>query len=150
MLKKSLLLLSLMCSTSLFAATDIVGKWRTVDDKTGDSRADVRIVKNSDGTYSGKIFEIRPIADKPLEPNCKNCKGDLKNKPYVGMQIFWNFKQDPKNPNEYKNGQVLDPLSGNVYQSKVKVNDKGTRLTVRGYIGVSMLGRSATWIRLPD
>ncbi|WP_173912268.1 DUF2147 domain-containing protein [Acinetobacter sp. Marseille-Q1618] len=150
MLKNTLFLLCLALSTTSFAAPDIVGKWRTVDDKTGHSRADVQIVKNSDGTYTGKIIEIRPIPDKPLEENCKHCKGSLKNKPYMGMQVFWNFKQDSKNPNEYTNGQVLDPLSGNIYQSKAKLNPKGTRLTVRGFIGVSLLGRSATWIRLSD
>lgn len=48
--------MSLICSTSLFAATDrIIEKWRTVDDKIGDSRADVHIVKNSDGTYTRTI-----------------------------------------------------------------------------------------------
>lgn len=57
------------------------------------------------------------------------------------------FKQDSKNPLEYSGGTVLDPLSGNVYKGKVKLSSTGKRLSMRGYIGVSALGRSTTWIR---
>ncbi len=132
--------------TSSFAA-DFAGKWKTVDDKTGFSRGDVLVIKNNDGTYSGKIIAIRPLPDKPLVEMCEKCKGALKNKPYVGLEIVSGFKQNPKSENEYTDGRVLDPLSGNVYNGKVKINAKGTRLTMRGYIGISALGRSATWIR---
>ena len=140
-----LLYASFSCTT--FAA-DLAGKWKTVDDTTGYSRADVEITKTADGTYIGKIIRIRPLPDKPLDPLCSHCKGDLKNKPYVGLQIVSGFKANPENPNEYINGTVLDPLSGKTYKGKAKINPKNTRLTMRGYIGVSMLGRSVTWIRI--
>lgn len=141
------ILLCTLFTSSTFAA-DLAGKWKTIDDKTGYSRADVEIVKNSDGTYSGKIYAIRPLPDKPLESKCSHCQGDLKNKPYVGLQIISGFKQNPNNAEEYINGQVLDPLSGKVYKGKAKLNAKNNRLSMRGYIGVSMLGRSVTWIRI--
>lgn len=140
-------LLSVLFTNTIFAA-DLTGKWKTVDDKTGYSRADVEIFKNADGTYSGKIYAIRPLPDKPLEPKCINCKGDLKNTPFVGLKIISGFKQSPDNPNEFINGQVLDPLSGKTYKGIAKVNAKNTRLSIRGYIGVSMLGRNVTWIRI--
>ncbi|WP_322898858.1 DUF2147 domain-containing protein [Acinetobacter tianfuensis] len=57
------------------------------------------------------------------------------------------FKADPKHDNEFIGGTVLDPLSGNVYKGKAKLNPSGKRLTMRGYIDVSVLGRSTTWIR---
>lgn len=146
---KSKILITLV--GTLFMSTaysaDISGKWKTVDDTTGYSRADVEMTKNADGTYSGKIVTIRPLPDKPLEPLCIHCKGALKNKPYLGMQIVSGFKQNPDNPFEYINGTVMDPLSGKVYKGKAKINAKNTRLSMRGYIGVSMLGRSVTWIR---
>ncbi|AXQ21033.1 DUF2147 domain-containing protein [Acinetobacter wuhouensis] len=145
---KKILLCCLSLITSLSHAYDLTGKWKTVDDKTGYSRADVEIVKNPDGTYSGKIYTIRPLPGKPLEPKCLQCKGNLKNAPYVGLQIISGFKQDPNSPNEFIDGQVLDPLSGKVYKGKAKVNAKNNRLNMRGYIGVSMLGRSVTWLRI--
>lgn len=148
MYKKILLALCLTLSTCAIYAFDLSGKWKTVDDKTGYSRADVEIIKNADGTYSGKIYAIRPLPDKPLEPRCLQCKGSLKNKHFVGLPIISGFQPNPNDPNEYINGTVLDPLSGKFYKGKAKINAKNTRLTMRGYIGISMLGRSVTWIRI--
>ena len=145
---KIILLCCLGLLSSISYASDLTGKWKTVDDKTGYSRADVEIIKNSDGTYSGKIYAIRPLPDKPLEPRCLQCKGNLKNTPYVGLQIISGFKQNPNNPNEFIDGQVLDPLSGKVYKGKAKLNGRNNRLSMRGYIGVSMLGRGVTWLRI--
>lgn len=138
--------------TSLFLTTgfaaDLSGTWKTVDDKTGFSRADVVVTKNADGTYTGKILRIRPLPDKPLVETCLKCKGNLKDKPFVGMEILTGFKQEPNSELEYSGGKVLDPLSGNVYSGKAKLAPRGNRITLRGYVGVSMLGRSATWIRI--
>lgn len=52
-----------------------------------------------------------------------------------------------KNGDEYVGGQILDPDNGKVYRSKVRLIDDGKKLSVRGYIGVSMLGRSQAWLR---
>jgi len=146
--KKILMFLGSALLFNASYAANLAGKWKTVDDKTGYSRADVEITKKSDGTYIGKIITIRTLPGKPLEERCLNCRGDLKNTPFVGLQILSGFKQNPDDPNEYTNGQVLDPLSGKVYHGKAKINAKNTRLTMRGYIGVSALGRSVTWIRI--
>ena len=142
------LFLTLMTS-SLFANNnkDIQGVWKTIDDKTGFSRGDVLITKNTDGSYSGKIIAIRPLPGKPLVSVCVKCKGELKDIPFVGLQVISNFKQSIENPNEYLNGQMLDPLSGNVYKGRARLSTNGNRLTLRGYIGVSMLGRNQTWVR---
>lgn len=144
---KIILCAILMASSTLAAANDIVGVWKTIDDQTGYSRGDVTVIKNADGTYSGKLTAIRPLPYKALVETCAKCKGNLKNAPLVGLDILKGFKQDAKNPNEYSNGTILDPLSGNVYKAKAKLNATGKRLTMRGYIGVSALGRNTTWIR---
>lgn len=139
-------LLTLISST--IYANDIAGKWKTVDDKTGFSRADVEIFKNTNGTYSGKIINIRPLPNKPLVEKCINCKGPQKNANFVGLEIINGFIQNPERSNEYLNGKILDPLSGKTYRGKINLNSKNTKLNLRGYIGVSALGRSATWIRI--
>lgn len=148
-MKKIILPISLFMISSFhhLYAMDISGKWKTIDDKTGFSRADVVISKTSEGKYVGKVVTIRPLPDKPLVETCQKCKGDLKDKPYVGMQIISDFVSNPDNPAEFINGRVLDPLSGNIYRGKIKLNPTGKRLTLRGYVGVEVIGRSQTWIR---
>lgn len=126
---------------------DIVGTWKTIDEQTGYSRADVVISKNADQSYSGKIIKIRPLPYKALVETCSKCKGKLKDAPYVGLEILSGFKQDAKNPKEYIDGHVLDPLSGKIYRGKAKLSPNGQRLSLRGYVGVSALGKSTTWLR---
>ena len=135
-------------ATSSFADTDpLVGKWKTVDDRTGYSRADVLVKKNSDGTYTGTIVETRAVPGRPKMEICDHCPGELKDKPFIGLPFIFGFKQNPDNPYEYLDGRVLDPISGKVYKGKAKVNSNGKHLTLRGYIGVSVVGRSVTWVK---
>lgn len=152
-MKKLLLLCaSLSFSLSVLAQVpdSIVGTWKTIDDQTGFSRGDVVITKNANGTYSGKITAIRPLPGKPLVSVCVKCKDNLRNAPFVGLQVMYDFKQNPNNPSEYLNGKMLDPLSGNTYKGRARLSTNGKRLTLRGYIGVSLLGRNQTWVRSTD
>ncbi len=135
-------------STLSFASVDpLVGKWKTVDDRTGYSRADVMVKKNADGTYTGTIVETRAVPGRPKMEICENCPGDLKGKPFIGLPFIYNFKQNPNNPYEYIDGRVLDPIGGKIYKGKAKVNANGKHLTLRGYVGVSVIGRSVTWVK---
>ena len=144
----STLSVSLLTAVVHAAEPDFAGTWKTIDDKTGFSRADVLVTKNNDGSYSGKIITIRPLPDKPLVEICVKCRGSLKDRPLVGLEIVSGFKKNPKMSSEFIDGQVLDPLSGNVYSGKAKLNPRGNRVSLRGYMGVSMLGRSTTWVRI--
>ena len=145
---KGVLGIVLFLSAPCILAQDIAGKWKTIDDKSGFSRADVLITKNENGTYSGKILIIRPTPGKPTTGVCTECKGDLKNKSLVGLQIINNFIPNPKKEDEYINGKVFDPLSGNSYKGKIKLINGGNRINLRGYIGTSLIGRSQIWIRV--
>ncbi len=78
---------------------------------------------------------------------CSNCPGNLKNKPFIGLPFIWGFKQDAKNPREFNQGHVLDPIGGKVYKGKARLSANGKRLTLRGYVGVSVIGRSVTWVK---
>lgn len=139
--------LFLSASIQQIDANGIVGKWITVDDKTGFSRGDVLITKNEQGVYSGKITAIRPVPGRQSTGICQNCTGALKNKPLVGMQVIYDFVQHPTKPDEYIHGKALDPLSGNTYKGKIKISANGKRITLRGYVGTSLLGRNQTWVR---
>lgn len=147
--KKLIALCAFSMITNLSYASEdpILGKWKTVDDRTGYSRADVMVKKNSDGTYTGTIVETRTVPGRPKMEICDNCPGELKGKPFIGIPFIFGFKQDPNKANEYIDGKVLDPIGGKIYKSKAKILNNGRRMTIRGYVGISMIGRSVTWIK---
>lgn len=137
----------LMASAQVFAANDIAGTWRSIDDKTGFSKGIVEITKASDGTYSGKIIEVIPRPGYTPKTTCDKCTGSLKNKPILGMTVLTGMKQSSKSDREFSGGRILDPLTGKTYKTKMKLNSSGSRLSMRGYVGVEVVGRSQTWIR---
>lgn len=140
-------LLSTLSGLCLAASDPLIGKWKTIDDQSGYSRADVEIRQKADGTYEGVIVETRNIPGTEKMGICHKCPGNLKDKPFIGLPFIWNFKQDPNNPNQFIDGRVLDPISGKVYKGKARLNATQRRLTLRGYVGVSVIGRSVTWVK---
>lgn len=143
---KLALLTGLVLSTSsLFAADDIAGTWRTIDDKTGFSKALIEIKKSDNGVYQGKIIKILPRPGYTPKTHCQDCPAPYKGAPILGLTVLDGMKQ--KNATEYEGGTILDPLSGKVYKSKIKVSNNGKRLRMRGNVGVEVFGRSQTWIR---
>lgn len=143
---KLALLTGLMLSTSsLFAADDIAGTWRSIDDKTGFSKALIEIKKSDNGVYQGKIIKILPRPGYTPKTHCQDCPAPYKGAPILGLTVLDGMKQ--KNATEYEGGTILDPLSGKIYKSKIKVSNNGKRLRMRGYVGVEVFGRSQTWIR---
>ncbi|MGE8560134.1 MAG: DUF2147 domain-containing protein [Acinetobacter sp.] len=140
----------LLVSSSFIHAgiPDLAGTWKTIDDKTGYARADVLITKQKNGSYVGTIIKVHPIPNRTAIDHCEKCKGALKNAPLIGLPILSGFKQNPKKTDEFIDGHVLDPLSGHVYQGKGRLNTRANVLTLRGFIGTSLLGRTVSWIRV--
>lgn len=121
-------------------ATSPVGEWTTIDDKTGQKRAVVRINASGD-TFRGTI--IKTFAQPGDTGICTKCPGAFKDKSVNGLQFMWGLKEDGKD--QWAHGQILDPKTGKIYRAKMTL--KGNKLYVRGYIGVSMLGRTQVWVR---
>jgi len=142
------ILLLLACPFIHAKTLDLVGIWKAIDDKTGYARADVLITKKENGGYLGTIIKVHAIPNRTALDHCEKCKGALKNAPLIGLPILSGFKQNPKKADEFIEGKVLDPLSGHVYQGKGRLNTRGNVLTLRGYIGTSLLGRTVSWIRV--
>ncbi|KGT47072.1 DUF2147 domain-containing protein [Acinetobacter thermotolerans] len=137
-----------LCVIQGFAnAADISGTWKAIDDKTGYARADVEISKLEDGTYTGKVVRIHAIPNRPANTHCTKCKGELKDAPILGLSILSGLKPSPNKRNEFIDGSILDPLNGNVYKSKGTLNSRGNVLTLRGYVGTPILGRTVSWVR---
>jgi uncharacterized protein (DUF2147 family) len=118
-----------------------IGLWKTVDDKTGMPRALVRIYLQ-DGKYFGRIeHSFTPGAETRV---CSVCTDERRNQPIIGLLIVRNMTL---RDGEYGGGDILDPDSGSVYRCKFHLEHDGTVLVVRGFIGISLLGRSQTWQR---
>jgi uncharacterized protein (DUF2147 family) len=118
-----------------------IGLWKTVDDKTGMPRALVRIYLQ-DGKYFGRIEQsFTPGAESRV---CSVCTDERKNQPIIGLLIIRNVTL---RDGAYGGGDILDPDNGSVYRCKFHLEHDGTVLVVRGFIGISLLGRSQTWQR---
>ncbi len=115
----------------------IEGKWKTIDDETGQAKSIVEITKKSNGKYYGKVTQL---LIKPDEANCTGCKDDRKNKPILGMEVLRDMK---KEGNEFTGGTITDPKSGKTY--KCNISRDGDKLNVRGYVGFALIGRTQTW-----
>ena len=139
----SALLLSAM--TSFAFANDIAGLWQTIDDKTGAPKGQVEIRKDANGNYVGKIVKITPRVGYTPKEICVDCPAPYTNKPILGLDTLTGLKHS--SGNNYTGGRILDPNTGKVYSMKAKLSTSGKRLTLRGYVGVSALGRNQVWIR---
>lgn len=154
MLRKTLiqvLCIGITCtlfSTLGFAQADpLVGKWKTIDDRSSYSRADVEIRKKADGSYEGIITQTRSLPGAEKMEICHTCPGEFNNRAFIGLPFIWNFKQNPNNPKEFINGSILDPIGGKIYQGKARLSGSDRHLTIRGSEGSSSIGRSVTWIK---
>ncbi|WP_338356249.1 DUF2147 domain-containing protein [Yeosuana marina] len=125
--RQLLCFLLLVMMTVSAVSQSILGKWRTVDDKTGEEKSIVKIYENN-GKVFGKIIEIFNPEKRNLV--CKFCKGQDHNKPILGLNIIKNME---KEDDLYIGGTITDPQDGKTYSCRLKLHDKNT-LQVRGYI----------------
>jgi len=125
------------------ASESPVGLWRTIDDKTGKEKSLIRIVETN-GELHATIEKLFREPHEEPNPNCDKCPGDRKNKPVIGMTIMTGLK---KAGSEFEGGEILDPANGKIYRCKMWTAEGGKKLNVRGFIGVSLLGRTQVWIR---
>jgi len=142
---KILAALLLSVSSSTVFAEDISGSWKNIDDKTGSSKAILEIRQETNGTYTAKIVKVTPRPGYTAKESCVNCPAPYTDKPILGMDVLKGLK--PAAGSNFTQGKIIDPLSGHIYSMKAKLSPNGKRLTLRGYVGVSALGRSQTWIR---
>jgi uncharacterized protein (DUF2147 family) len=142
---RSLVLVLFVVSAVSLNAAELtpVGLWKTVDDNTGQTKGLVRI-RETNGQYEGRVEKAFPKPGEDPAPKCIKCDGPRHNQPVLGMTILWGLT---KQGDEYQGGEILDPENGKIYRAKMKLVDGGNKLEVRGYIGISLLGRSQIWLR---
>ena len=122
------------------------GLWKTIDDETGKVKSLVRIVETK-GVYTGTIEKLLDPTSKP-NAVCDKCTDARKDQPILGMTIIQNVHQSDSDPARWDGGEILDPNNGKVYKVRLTPTDAGKTLSVRGYIGAPLLGRTQVWVRV--
>lgn len=121
------------------------GLWNTISDTDGRPTAIVQILEDH-GEYVGIVRGLLVAAD-PEDSVCGKCSGERKGQRIVGMEILRHMRRDANG--EWSGGEILDPETGKTYRAKMKLEDDGQKLVLRGYVGFSLFGRSQTWVRRP-
>jgi len=142
---KSLMLLLLVAAGSSFAQMSPAGTWHTIDDKTGEAKAEIQIVEK-DGVFSGRV--VKSLRNDPnAKKTCEDCKDDRQGQTIIGMEIIRGVKQESSSePLWAGGGKILDPENGKEYTVKMVPKEDGKKLQVRGYIGPFY--RTQTWLRV--
>jgi sterol desaturase/sphingolipid hydroxylase (fatty acid hydroxylase superfamily)/uncharacterized protein (DUF2147 family) len=139
----SIIISILLLSSTVLTAQSVEGRWITYNEDTGSQLSVVEIIK-SGKSIEGKVIEIFPEPFQGDDPICSKCEGERKNKKIVNMNFLWGFK---KEDDAWTNGKILDPQKGEVYNSKMWLEDQNT-LKVRGYGGMmDLFFRTQTWKR---
>ena len=150
-LKTALLVLALIAfcwgpDMGRAAEPTAAGLWEKRDD-AGQPQGWFRITDRN-GAYEGQIVKMFPKPGQdPASWRCTKCEGEQKDAPVLGITFIKGMKRQGL---AYEDGKILDPRDGSTYSARMDLSPDGRQLSVRGYLGISLLGRTETWSRLPE
>jgi uncharacterized protein (DUF2147 family) len=140
-MKKILLTTLFLIAAFSLQSQSIFGKWYSTNEDTGEVDSVIEVYEKN-GKAFAKVVEIK----NPKRKNavCDLCTGENKNKPILGLNILTGLGKDGE---EWSGGKILDPRNGKVYKCYIKLETEN-KLKIRGYIGFSLIGKTAYWLRV--
>lgn len=145
-MRRMLPIIALLIGLTAFVSSDgsdaVVGTWLN-----GTRKGHVQIYQKG-GTYFGKLVWLGqptdPDTGKP-RTDTKNADPSKRSRPMLNMSLMYNFKYD--GGNTWSDGKIYNPEDGKEYNCKMTLQDPNT-LLVRGYVGISLFGKTQTWTRV--
>lgn len=134
-MKKYILTTLFLTITISINAQTIFGSWESKDQETGNVDSVIELYEK-DGKAYAKVIDITDETKRTA--TCIYCKDDRKDKPILGMEILTGLEKDD---DEWSGGTILDPRNGKVYKCYIKLV-KPNKLKLRGYIGISLFGKT--------
>ena len=122
----------------------VTGYWLT-----GEGESQVKIYQNGKGEFDGKIVWLEEPyeEDGSIKRDDENPDEDLRDRKIMGLKILKNFEYDDDDE-RWEDGKIYDPKSGKTYDCYMWFEDGNTDiLHVKGYIGISLIGRETKWTR---
>lgn len=137
----ALITLALILPIFAQSADRLTGIWFN-----GEKSSKIEISQAKDGSFIGKIVWLKEPLDEAgkAKTDSKNPDKELHSRPLIGLTILTGLKYDGKS--KYSGGKIYDPKSGKTYSAKAEMTDNNT-IALRGFIGVSLAGRTDTWLR---
>lgn len=131
----------MLLSVGFANSQSVFGKWKTIDDRTGEPKGLIEIYKK-DGMMYGKILKV--LEEGREDVKCVKCDGEMKDMPVIGMHIIKKGEKD--DDGEWKGKYLFDPEQAMTFRFKIWLNpDNSDELKVRGYL--TFIYRTQTWVR---
>ncbi len=144
MANRTILIIFLLISANNLSAQNkdaLIGKWLT---SSGDAQI---LIYPTGSKFSGRIVWLKKPNDNIGKPEIddKNPDQNLAKRPVIGLEILKGFTYS--NDGVWEGGTIYDPKTGKTYSCKISMIDPN-QIHVRGFVGISILGRTETWSRV--